>query len=187
MSRRLIAILVLTICLSGCVGAFLAGAATGGLIVYDRRNLQTVSDDQHIRYRAQKNIAEDANMKDTHISVASFHYNLLLVGQSPTASQRANAERIARSIGGVKRIYNEITIAPATPPGIRSNDAWITTKVKAQLLGANGLHSGEIKVVTENSTVYLMGRVSKAQSQIAVDETRKVIGVKRIVKVFQYV
>lgn len=184
--RSAIAIIILGISLSGCIGVFLAGAATGGLIVYDRRNLQTMADDQHIRYRAARRITEAPDMDDTHISVASFHHNVLLVGQAPTPSQRANAERITRTVPGVKRIYNEISIRPAIKPNARTNDAWITTKVKGQLLSAKDLHSGEIKVVTEDGTVYLMGRVTRAQADLAVRETRKITGVRRIVKVFQY-
>jgi osmotically-inducible protein OsmY len=186
MFRRSLALILSTSLLTGCVGAFIAGAATGGLIVYDRRDLTTVSDDQHIRYRVNSRIVADPMLQPTHISVTCFHYAVLLVGQTPNASQRAHAEKLAQTVTGFKHIYNEIEIAENTTPKVRTNDAWITTKVKAQLLTAKDLNSGEIKVVTENSTVYLLGQVSQPQADLAVAQTKKVSGVKRIVKVFQY-
>jgi len=173
-------------CLSSCVGVFLAGAATGGLAVYDRRNLRTLSADQHIRYRIIKRIGEDENMQNTHITAASFHNMVLLTGQAKTAAQRTRAEKIARTVPDVQELYNEIIVNTPTTPAIRTSDSWITVKVKTDLLGTKDLHSGDVKVVTEDSTVYLMGIVTKSQADLAVKVTQKVSGVKKIVKVFRY-
>ena len=67
-----------------------------------------------------------------------------------------------------------------------SSDSWITSKVKTALFTQNGLRSGRIKVVTENSDVFLMGVVSEEQAKLAVKRTRKVPGVQRVIKVFEY-
>lgn len=186
MFRRVISICLLAGCLSNCVGVFLAGAATGGLAVYDRRNLRTLSSDQHIRYRINKRINEDPQLKNAHVGATCFHSIVLLTGQAVTPQQRITAERIARSVPGLNELYNEVQITPPIPPATRTSDAWITVKVKTDLLGAKDLRSGDIKVVTENSTVYLMGIVTKHQADLAVHVTQKVTGVKRIVKVFRY-
>jgi osmotically-inducible protein OsmY len=187
MFRRIIMLCLVAYCLNGCVGVFLAGAATGGLAVYDRRNLETLSTDQHIRYRVLKRISEDAAMKKTHITAASFHKMLLLTGQVPTSAERIRAEHIARTVPHIKELYNEITISSPTTPATRTSDSWITVKVKTDLLGTKDLRSGDIKVVTEDSTVFLLGKVTKSQAEIAVDVARKVSGVKKIVKVFHYI
>jgi osmotically-inducible protein OsmY len=68
----------------------------------------------------------------------------------------------------------------------RSKDTWITTKVKANMLAEKNLNSGQIKVVTEDGAVYLMGIVTKHQSRVASDVARRVTGVKRVVTLFEY-
>ena len=86
----------------------------------------------------------------------------------------------------MSRVYNEITVGPATTRWQRTKDAWITTKVKSELLAKPGLHSTEIKVVTENGVVYMMGKLSHRQADMATDVERKVDGVRTVVKVFEY-
>ena len=68
----------------------------------------------------------------------------------------------------------------------RNNDAWLTTKTKTAMLAAKGLHSAQIKVVTENSVVYLMGLVNHQQANLATSVARRVSGVRKVIRVFQY-
>ena len=69
----------------------------------------------------------------------------------------------------------------------RTNDSWITTKVKTAMLREKGLKSSHIKVVTEGATVYLRGRVSRDQADLATSVARRVGGVRMVVKIFEYV
>lgn len=185
--KRVICLLLASNILAGCVGAFLAGAAAGGLIVYDRRSIATAATDQKIRHRLIRTIARDPAFQNSHIVVSSFNRVVLLAGQTPLASVRAQADRIAHATPDVKRVFNEIEIASPSSSMTRSSDSWITTKVKSKMLTTSGLHSSQIKVVTENGTVFLMGEVTQAQASLAVDVARRVGGVQKIVKVFSYV
>ena len=49
------------------------------------------------------------------------------------------------------------------------------------------INSLDIKVVTENAEVFLIGNISKEMAYYATFVTRKVTGVKRVVKVFELV
>jgi osmotically-inducible protein OsmY len=93
---------------------------------------------------------------------------------------------LAHSVADVKRIYNEITIQGPTSSLTRTSDAWITTKIKSQMLATDDLQSGTIKVLTENGAVYLMGVVTHDQADMSVDIARQVSGVQKVVKIFQY-
>jgi len=44
----------------------------------------------------------------------------------------------------------------------------------------------EIKVVTENGTVYLLGTVTRAEGEAATAAARAVGGVERVVRIFSY-
>ena len=68
----------------------------------------------------------------------------------------------------------------------RVHDSWITGQVKAKMLDTENLKAPHIKVVTENSVVYLMGLVSRAQADLATDAARHVSGVQRVVRMFEY-
>lgn len=174
--------------LSGCFVPFVAGAAIGGAIVYDRRDFETMASDQEIFQQANNKINIDNELKnDAHIVVTSFNRSVLIVGQAPTEALRARTQQRVASVPNIKRIYNEVSISGPTSPAVRSSDAWITTKVKSQMLVETKLRSGQIKVMTEDSVVYLMGLVHREQADIAVDIARQVSGVQRVVKIFEYI
>lgn len=188
--KRTISILLLVAgvsLLQGCVVPFVAGAAASAVVVNDRRNIETMSDDQQIQYTAYQRIIADTSLTTgSHIVVETFDRNVLLVGEAPTEDVRNRVEAIVRSLPKVNRIYNQITIGPPASPAELSNDSWITTKVKSEMLAAKGLHSSQVKVITENGSVYLLGIVTHDQAQLAVDVARHVSGVQRVVKLFEY-
>ena len=185
--KKIIAITGLALSLTACVpGVFIAGAATGGAAVYDRKHIKMVLQDNEIHNSIVNAIKKDPALAHSHIVVSSFNHNILLAGQTPLASLRVRAEKITREQPGVAKIYNEITIASPTSSMTRSSDAWITTKVKTHMVALKELKATEIKVVTENGTVFLMGKTTRAQAEMAVNVARTIDGVQRIVKAFVY-
>lgn len=184
--RKTFVLFFTSILLSGCAAVFVLGAAAG-MVVYDKRSLQMIEKDARIFHQVHKAIVTDPDFVDSHIDVSVFNQVVLLVGQTPEASLRFKAEKIARKTPQVKRVYDEITVEDPVPLSQRTKDSWISTEVKAHMLSRKGLESGSIKVVTENSVVYLMGIVTHEQADLAVDVARNVKGVKKVVKVFRYI
>jgi len=184
--KRTLILLFGCVWLSGCAGLFLAGAA-GSFIVYDSRSLSTVEADARIYYLVNKSIVRDSELRDARISVTSFNRNVLLTGQVPKASQRVIAEKIAQRVANVRRVYDEIVVGPPAAYTQRSRDIWITGEVRSKMLAKKGLESGFIRIVTEDSVVFLMGNVTKSQASLAVDVARQVSGVNKVVKIFQYI
>lgn len=179
-------ICALTLSLQACIPAvFVAGATVGGAVLYDKRSMKEIVMDQNIANQAQTLIARSPQLKDTHITVTCFHQVVLIVGQAPTPEQRALAYQLVSQVPNIKRIYNRITIAAPSSAIARANDSWITSKVKTMMIAKPGLRSSDIKIITEDGTVYLMGNVTPEQEQLAVDVARRVAGVQTVVKVFQ--
>ncbi len=185
MKNKAIYLLLLSSLLSGCVAAVVVGAA--GIVGYDRRSVVVIESDARIFYVVNKTIVSDPRFRNSHIVVSSFNQTVLLAGQTPTASLRVLAEKVAQSTPNVSRVYNEITIQPSTPLSQRSMDSWITSQVRAQMLTQKGLESGSIRVVTENTVVYLLGIATHEQANLAVNVARQVNGVSKVVKVFRYI
>lgn len=178
-----LAFLVMTIILSGCADM----AITGAQAVYNRHSLQKKFNDQYITMQAFKALnIDDDRFKETNISIATFNDEVLLAGQAPRPWQRKEAEKIVKNIPDVKRVYNLIAISNPSSALERIGDTWITTKVKAKLLTSSDVDATQIKVVTENGTVYLMGTLLPSEAEAAVDLARDTDGVESVVKVFSY-
>lgn len=186
--KQLTLIVSLAFTLSSCF--FAAGAAAGAAaiaMVYDHRTIENTLRDTDIANKIANRINQNPHLRtESHIEVAVFNRVVLLSGETPNPTWKEQAGQIANTVSGVSRVYNQITIQGPTSSLTRTSDAWITTKIKTQMLATEDLKSGSIKVVTENSVVFLMGIVNSQQANIAVDIARQVSGVQKVVKIFQY-
>lgn len=175
--------------LQSCI--FVAGAAAGAAaiaVVYDHRTIAKTLQDTRIANRVSHNINALylGHRGESHIVVTVFNRIVLLTGQAPNAEVKQQAEQTAKSIPGVEKVYNQLTVEGPTSTLTRTSDTWITAKIKSQMLAAEDLKSGSIKVVTENGVVYLMGNVNPTQATMAVEIARRVSGVQKVIKIFQY-
>jgi osmotically-inducible protein OsmY len=151
----------------------------------DRRSTGTMIDDEGIELRATSRI-EERFAKSVHVNVTSYNRSVLLTGEVPNQSAKAEIEKIAAGTGTVRGVTNDLQVADATSFGSRANDATITGKIRARFLDANQFNSLLVKVVTENAVVYLMGIVTEAEANAAVELARTTGGVRKVVKVFEY-
>jgi len=128
----------------------------------------------------------DARLGDARIRANSFNGVVLLVGQVPSEELRERAGEVASSLRGVNEVHNELTVAARLPASQRLTDTWLTTNVISHLATNDSIDSSKLKVTTENTSVYLMGIVTRAESDRIVNAVSAVGGVQRIVKVFEY-
>ncbi len=154
----------------------------------DKRTTGAYIDDGIIEIKSLVNIDKaHPELAQAHIVVTSYNGVVLLAGQVPSEDLRQLAAKTIAQIGNVRRVHNELTISGSTSWVARSNDSWITTKVKSKLF-ANGETQGRrIKVTTENGVVYLMGLVSKDEADRAAEVARKTSGVQKVVRIFEYI
>lgn len=185
----LLAILGSQTLLAGCAPLVVGGMATGASVAHDRRTAGTVLEDQNIELKTSSALSEDPELHEQgHINVTSYNLNVLLSGEVPTGAMKQRAERLARDVARVRRVYNELAIAAPSSMMSRSSDTLITGKVKTKLFGVDvpGFDPTRVKVVTERGTVYLMGLVTRQEADAAVDVARGTGGVQKVVKLFEY-
>ena len=98
------------------------------------------------------------------------------------------AEDIAISLSEVKKeaISNHVKIMGPISLVSRSNDRWLTTKIRTRLFSSGETSGSSLRVTCENGTVFLMGRVTPEESEIITRLVSEVFGVEKIVKVFTY-
>jgi osmotically-inducible protein OsmY len=172
--------------LSGCFPLVVGGVAMGAAATADRRTLGAQTEDKSITVKAEMRLNKLGGDL-AHINIASFNRKVLITGEVPDQSTKAAAEREVRAIEGVQTVYNELEIGAPASYTARSSDALVTTKVKASLVEMNTISASSFKVVTENGTVFLMGRVTQREGDVATDVTKSVTGVQRVVKLFEYI
>lgn len=182
-----VALLVSILALQGCAAAIVAGTAGAVSAATDRRTIGSQIDDNNIEIKSMLEIkAQDDLAKHANISVVSLNGVVLLLGQTPTEEMRVSAERALKNVIGITKIHNQIRIGNNTGITTRTHDSWLTSKVKTQLLTEETISANDIKVVTENGEVFLMGLVSRHEANIAVELARNVSGVVKVIKVFEY-
>lgn len=173
--------------LAGCV-PLVVGAAAGGtaIVAVDRRSAGMQLVDKNIERRTQNTINESVG-EAGRVIVSSYNQRVLLTGEVPSEAAKQSAETIARNATDVKRVDNQLTVGPRASFSTRTNETWITSRVKAELLATKQVPSGSINVITTRGVVYLMGQVTDLEGQRAASAAAGVNGVTRVIKVFDIV
>lgn len=174
--------------LSGCTAAVVGGAVATTSVVLDKRTTGDYVEDQNIKAKFTYIYSEDTELSDaTHINVTSYNLRVLITGETPTEQQKQKVGQIVDKIQNVRKYFNEVRIAEPTTMSSRSNDSYLTAKIKSSIFSHfKELDGAQVKVVTEYGSVYLMGLVSREQGNQITEIVRKTNGVKRVIKLFEY-
>lgn len=188
MRIRLLTLLAIVALSSACSSMIGAGRDEPMPDNEDDRSWGRMMDDEAIETKALVNIRKaDQQLEDAHIVVVSFNGIVLLAGQVPSADLKQLAYNTLGEIRYIKRAHNELTIEPNTGFSKRSNDSWITTRIKSKMLFSSVVDPSAVKVVTERGVVYLMGLVDQKTADAAVEMARNTGGVQKVVRIFEYI
>jgi osmotically-inducible protein OsmY len=172
--------------LSACAPLLVGGAVVGtGLVITDRRTAGIQLEDQSIALRAES--AAKALNTLGRIDATSHNRLVLLTGEVPTEADKVAVEKAVAGVENVRTVVNELAVSGVPTLGARSNDALLTTKVKASLIDAKDLQANAFRVVTARGIVYLMGRVTEREANRGAEVAAAVPGVQRVVKVFELI
>lgn len=184
-----IAICVATVfLLQGCAALFVGSATVATKSVTDPRTVGEQVDDASLYKTVLSEINKQHDWKETsRIAVTTYQGDVLLMGQTNSEEIKRSAGEIAKGTQGVERVYNEIRLTEKAGLSTVSNDTWITTKIRSKLLADKEIRSRNVKVVTENGEVFLLGYLTKAEADKAAQIASEVSGVKLVVKLIHYI
>jgi len=188
MNRRLLAaaaLLAALPALQGCITAAAVGAGTMALMVEDRRTTGVYVEDENIEWKVIARVNSD--FKAAHVNGTSFNRKVLLTGEAPTEEMKKAIEDAVKAMPEVAGVVNELVVAGNSSMTSRGNDSLITSNVKTRMVGNGKFSTNHVKVVTEAGAVFLMGIVTQAEGEAAVEVARSTSGVARVVKVFEYI
>ena len=167
--------------------AVTVAAVTTVDVVHDRRTLGDYIDDSSIEFQVRTFVVRDDELRtQAHISATSMNGILLLSGEAPRQELKDRVANFAANVDGVRQVVNEIRISGETGYLSRTNDIWLTTKVKTALFAKTKLDANRVKVVSEHGNVYLMGLVTHKEAEKATQIAREIGGVTQVVQVFEY-
>ncbi|HMN20956.1 MAG TPA: BON domain-containing protein [Ottowia sp.] len=174
--------------LGGCAAAVVGGAAVaGGVVATDRRSPNTQVADQTIELRASSRVNDALGERRGHINITSYYRKVLLTGEVATTEDRQRAYAAVAGTPDVVGVIDELAVLPESSLSQRANDTYLTGRVKAGLLDANGVPANSIKVLTERGTTYLMGRLTPREADLATEVARTTPGVQRVVRVIDFI
>ena len=183
---KLAAVLSLTLLLQACAAAVVAGGASAVTSASDRRTLGSQIDDGSVVVKAERLLEANKTLEEqASINVNSYNGILLLTGQAPSQDLVSLASNLVQNVQGVREVQNQIRVGNPISFTTRSRDSWITTRVKSLLVADKEISALNIKVITESGEVFLMGLVSSAEADKAVEIARHVNGVSRVIKAFE--
>ncbi|MFT4869419.1 MAG: osmotically-inducible protein OsmY [Colwellia sp.] len=187
-SVQLVSVLMLLSVLQSCAIATVVAVTTGATMVADRRTFVKQIDDQSIEFIAHNELNKQKALSDnTNLHIVSMNGTVLVVGQAPNSYLKALAIKTIQDVPDIISIYNQIRISSTITLTAQSHDIWLTSKIKSALLANSDVNAKDIKVVTENSEVFLLGLVTKKEAAIVVDITRNINGVSRVFNAFEYI
>ena len=172
--------------LQGCLPMLAAGAGGGALAAFDRRSLGTQTDDESIEWKASARVSETAG-DHSHANFTSFNRKVLISGEVPSEQMKAEVEHIVTGVPQVQGVYNELAVGPVSSFSARSNDSYVTTRVKSRFIDAGKFNAVHVKVVTEAGVVYLLGLVSQREADAAIQVARTTSGVKKVVTLMEII
>jgi len=176
------------------VSAIAAALALGGLAPafaedampkQDRSVGQTV-DDATVTASIKTALMSDGRTDALDINVDTMNGKVTLRGGADSAAAKLAATELARNVDGVMSVDNQLMVAEKgsyardsantatasgkareamSGSGEEINDAWITSKVKTQLLADSQTPGTDISVETKDHVVHLSGVVATAQAR----------------------
>ena len=172
--------------LQGCFPIVAAGVTSGVLATVDRRSLGTQTEDESIEWKASARVSEKLGDK-AHVNFTSFNRRVLITGEVPTSDAKAEAEQIVVGVTNVLGVYNELVVGPVSNYSERSNDGFITSKVKSRSVDSGKFNPVHVKVVSEAGAVFLLGMVTQPEADSAINVARTTAGVKRVVNLLEII
>jgi hyperosmotically inducible periplasmic protein len=146
-----------------------------------QKSVGNVVDDGTIATTVKTGLLADKNVPSNDVNVEVYKGVVLLSGFVKTQSEKDAAGKVAKGVSDVASVRNEIAVHPATSMGTKLDDTVLVGKVKAALVDAKDVKSGQINVEARGGIVQLGGFVSGDKMKArAIAVAKGVSGVTRV-------
>ena len=173
--------------LQGCVPLVVGATAVGSMAAVDRRSLGMQTDDKTIELKGEGRASKITGDRG-RVAVTSYNRMVVLSGEVADEKMKAEVQAQIATLGDLKKIENDLEVAPVSTVSARSSDLLITSKVKAAIIDTKDLYISAFKIHTDRGVVYLMGRVTQREAKLGAEVARNAAGnIRKVVKLFEYI
>ena len=164
-----------------------AAVTTVATMANDRRSMGEILDDKALYMDLSSLVNKDPMLDDAHINFNVFNKSVLMTGEAPDDDLKNYLEeQVKRKAPLMKQLINEVEVMPNSSYLSRAKDGVISVQIEALFLDQEVFHPRHVSVLTERSTVYLMGSVTKREAEHATNVASKAKNVNKVVKLFNY-
>ncbi|MGO1475045.1 MAG: BON domain-containing protein [Psychrobacter sp.] len=176
--------LMVSIVTTGCTTNYLTNSTEGnyGVPMTERTIPQRLLD-RSIEHTVKINVygLKEDLQQTSRMGIDSFNSEVLLTGEVPTEAIKAEVEKVVSSMPDVRRVYNEMNVSASKGYSSTVHDGYITSKLLAKVAANSGVKASQVKAVTNNGVVYIMGRMTPTQQSHLIDIANSTVGVTELV------
>ena len=149
--------------------------------VMAQKSAGNLVDDGTIVTSVKGSLLAEKGVPSGDVNVEVYKGVVLLSGFVKTQEEKDKAGKVAKSVKDVASVRNEIAVHPATSMGTKLDDTVLVSKVKAALVDASDVKSGQINVEARGGIVQLGGFVTGEKMKArAIAVAKGVSGVTRV-------
>ncbi|MGP4971433.1 BON domain-containing protein [Psychrobacter aquimaris] len=183
--RTAIGVMLMTsIVTTGCTTNYLTNSTEGtyGVPMTERTIPQRLLD-RSIEHTVKINVygLKEDLQQTSRMGIDSFNSEVLLTGEVPTEAIKAEVEKVVSSMPDVRHVYNELNVSASKGYSSTVHDGYITSKLLAKVATSDGIKASQIKAVTNDGVVYIMGRMTPTQQSHLIDIANSTVGVTELV------
>mgnify|MGYP001067291197 FL=1 len=138
-------------------------------------------DDGSIVTSVKASLLAEKGVPSSDVNVEVYRGVVLLSGFVKTQAEKDAAGKVAKSVKDVESVRNQLVVHPSTSMGTKLDDTVLVSKVKAALVDASDVKSGQINVEARGGIVQLGGFVTSEKMKArALAVAKGVSGVKQV-------
>jgi osmotically-inducible protein OsmY len=145
----------------------------------------SVFEDEHIEKQAIAQI-KSRHIVNAHVNVTCFNRRLLLTGEVPNETTKSEIEKIVSGVANVKVLSNELVVGETRGIASFTADSLIMSDVKFRFLKYGSFQPSHIKIMAEDATVFLMGKINRKEASSAAELASTTKGVRQVILLFDY-
>lgn len=157
-------------------------------LLSDQRTMTQQFDDNALSHAALNKVRElNIDSANLRINFTSNSNYLLVLGQVTNQKNKDAINAKLNTLQQAKGIYNQLRIGKPIDLAQQGKDSWITAQIKSKFAANDMINPFQIKVITENLEVFLIGKIDRKRASIATEIARNTAAVKNVNQVFQLV
>ena len=159
--------------------------------VADRRSPESAEYDKDISEAIREDILSDSEIKRfSHVNVNVYNGAVLLTGEVMNEAFKSKIVEAVRIVKNVKIVHDNLVVDYPSDNLSRANDRRIGQNIRqalTQIRTIPGFDSSLVRVITEQGTVYLMGRVHRDEGLVVINVVRTEPDIRQLITVFDYI